>query len=174
MVCEWRDLPSNWRDIPPGSPGVYFFLSGETPVYIGKSKSLKGRIQNHHLIRSELKSGQWSVRFLVCDQADMGAVERACIRHYQPAANTQYRKPKAIKIQRNIPSSGFPPAPRRFPKDRRSMMAQVASAWRKSTERTHGDMAALIGVRLNDYARFENGSEPSVETRQKVVNWLLE
>lgn len=173
MVYEWRDLPVNWRDLPPSVAGVYFFVDGDRPAYIGKSKYLRSRIQSHHSTRSELRSGQWSVYFLVCGRDEMGEIERACIRHYLPVANTQYLKAKTAKPPKPILSPYFPPPPPRLPKDRRSMLAQVICGWRKSTEKTHGDMASLIGISLVDYSRFENGSTPKEETREKIVRWAL-
>lgn len=174
MVYEWRDLPVNWRDLPSSTAGVYFFVEAGHPAYIGRSTCLRSRIQSHHSTRSELRSGKWSVYYLVCERHEAGAIERACIRHYQPKANTQYLKVRSAKPPKPIPSAYWPPPPPRLPKDRRTMLAQVIGGWRKSVEMTPGDLASLIGIRGIEYERFENGSTPTPETREKIMRWMLQ
>ena len=70
-------------DIPPNC-GVYFLIKDNNIQYVGKSVRLQSRIDNHYA------SGK--IDFdrcvaIICDAADIGVLEAAYIRAFQPPAN---------------------------------------------------------------------------------------
>lgn len=91
-MIDWSVLPSNWRDLPMRTVGIYFLVDESTPQYIGQSVCLKTRLAAHNSYRTEVQTGKWSVHFHQCPKHDLDRLEKELIRHYHPTRNKQHRQ----------------------------------------------------------------------------------
>jgi hypothetical protein len=156
-MIDWRELPSDWTTLPPGACGIYFLVDGDAVAYVGRSKDLRARITVHRHSRSEVKDGRWCVRYYRCRRAQLHRLERECIQHYKPSANTLV--PRAPRRQR-----GFVSAPNG---------SDLIHAWAKSKRASNSEMAQEIGIPFGSYLDLQSGKRVKTRDLAAVVRWLL-
>ncbi len=100
-------------DSVPDSPGVYFFFGGnDLPLYIGKSKRMRGRVMAH--FAADRRNGKEAelarqVRRLEWEQTagELGALllEACLVKHHRPLYNRRLRRNDAVFGLRLLPSN---------------------------------------------------------------------
>jgi len=91
--------PNPFKDLPE-SPGVYIFLLGETPIYIGKAINLKRRVGSYFDINLESKTArmmgqaEYLTYILVSSELESLLLEAKLIRSYMPRFNISAKDDK--------------------------------------------------------------------------------
>ena len=79
-----KRIRENKQTRPYCGPAVYFLFNGDELVYVGKTVNLLHRIGSH-FGRKDFDS----FSFLICDEINLGRLERAAIMQYRPRLNQQ-------------------------------------------------------------------------------------
>ena len=75
---------------------IYFLVSGQEVVYIGKSENVDNRIKDH-------RNRDWDTCYVLrVDKRNVGAVEQALIRCIEPEMNRQYCSQEPSPLDRMI------------------------------------------------------------------------
>lgn len=102
-------LPLEWRKGFPKCPAIYFAISGEKILYIGRAKNLLRRWRHHHR-QAELETvEEVKIAWLeVNDIQLLPVVEKALIQYFRPQFNyvlIAVRKPKSGRDRGTHPNS---------------------------------------------------------------------
>lgn len=100
-VFALPSLPLNWRKSFPKCPAIYFAMSGEKILYIGRASKLVKRWQNHHRLAELEEAGEIKIAWMeVSESKLLPAIEKALIQFFKPPlkrTNIKIRKPKGGK-----------------------------------------------------------------------------
>ena len=108
------DLPSiklSDRGFIPNEPGVYFVIAifPDDPeqdhiAYIGKSKRLAMRWQNHHKLDKFLAFPDADIRWIPCSRSDdLESIEQAAIDYFNPPLNGRLKQPELVAREIIVP-----------------------------------------------------------------------
>lgn len=83
-------LPLTERLQLPNCPAIYFVLTGDCVVYIGRTVNLKNRWASHRVMSSVQKEDNARLAWLECsDVSLLPEVETALLNHFQPSLNVR-------------------------------------------------------------------------------------
>src|SRR5215831_9532432 len=85
-------LPLAERGDLPDTPAIYFVLTGDTVLYVGKAGCLRQRWVAHHRLAQLGEYGACRMAWMQVDDAGLlDELEQACIDHFQPVLNGETR-----------------------------------------------------------------------------------
>ncbi len=83
-------LPLEERKRLPGTAAIYFVLSDDTVLYVGKATNLYQRWDAHHRLKQLNEHGGCRIAWMTVDDAGLlDEMERACIAHFEPVLNRE-------------------------------------------------------------------------------------
>lgn len=83
-------LPLGERSQLPNCPAIYFVLTGDCVVYIGRTVNLKNRWTSHRVMSFVQKQDNARLAWLECNDASLlPEIETALLNHFQPSLNVR-------------------------------------------------------------------------------------
>lgn len=81
----WGPLPVKRKSELPCQPGVYIVMAGEDPLYVGQSRNLRRRWQEHHR-KSQIPEDA-ELYWISTPYGEMDYLERLLIERLEPSLN---------------------------------------------------------------------------------------